>query len=194
MKRKKIGLLGGNFNPVHQAHLVMAQAALQQLSLDCVFFLPENLPPHVDEKATIAPVHRVAMLELALAPFPKFGLELCEIERGGKSYTYDTVKFLTANHPDTDYFFIIGSDMVNYLPTWYKIDELIKLVHFVAVRRTEKIDPSVYPVQWIDAPLITISSTQIRKTLARHGDVSAFLPQTVLNYIQSQHLYQKKEA
>ncbi|MDU7039582.1 MAG: nicotinate-nucleotide adenylyltransferase, partial [Lactococcus lactis] len=136
--RKKIGLLGGNFNPIHHAHLMMADQVAQQMNLDQVLLMPENIPPHVDEKETISAKHRVKMLELAIKGNPRLGLELIEIERGGKSYSYDTLKLLTKANPDTDYYFIIGGDMVEYLPKWYKIDELIELVKFIAIRRTEK--------------------------------------------------------
>jgi nicotinate-nucleotide adenylyltransferase len=188
-KRKKIGILGGNFNPVHHAHLMMADQVAQQLDLDEVRLMPENIPPHIDEKKTIDSKHRVKMLELAIADNPRLALELCEIERGGKSYTYDTISALTAANPDTDYFFVIGSDMVDYLPKWYKIDELVKMVTFVAIKRTEIVLDSPYPVIWLDAPLLPISSTQIREMLTKNIEPTYLLPQRVLAYIKQEKLY-----
>ena len=127
--------LGGNFNPVHNAHLVVADQVRQQLCLDQVLLMPEYEPPHVDAKGTIAEHHRLKMLELAIEGIEGLGIETIELERKGISYTYDTMKFLTEKHPDTDYYFIIGGDMVDYLPTWYRIDDLMKMVNFVGVRR-----------------------------------------------------------
>ena len=130
-KRKQIGILGGNFNPVHNAHLVVADQVRQQLGLDQVLLMPEYEPPHVDKKETIDEKHRLKMLELAIEGIEGLGIETIELERKGISYTYDTMKLLTEQHPDTDYYFIIGADMVDYLPKWCRIDELVELVQFV---------------------------------------------------------------
>ena len=124
-KRKQVGILGGNFNPVHNAHLVVADQVRQQLCLDQVLLMPEYEPPHVDKKSTIDEKHRLKMLKLAIEGIEGLGIETIELERKGISYTYDTMKFLTEKHPDTDYYFIIGADMVDYLPKWHRIDELV---------------------------------------------------------------------
>ena len=134
-KRKQIGILGGNFNPVHNAHLVVADQVRQQLGLDQVLLMPEYEPPHVDKKETIDEKHRLKRLELAIEGIEGLGIETIELERKGISYTYDTMKLLTEQHPDTDYYFIIGADMVDYLPKWCRIDELVELVQFVGVQR-----------------------------------------------------------
>ena len=191
--RKKIGLLGGNFNPIHHAHLMMADQVAQQMNLDQVLLMPENIPPHVDEKETISAKHRVKMLELAIKDNPRLGLELIEIERGGKSYSYDTLKLLTKANPDTDYYFIIGGDMVEYLPKWYKIDELIELVKFIAIRRTEKNIENPYPVQWLEAPLLPISSTMIREMFVQNIKPTYLLPKDVISYIETEKLYKKND-
>ena len=191
--RKKIGLLGGNFNPIHHAHLMMADQVAQQMNLEKVLLMPENIPPHVDEKETISAKHRVKMLELAIKDNPRLGLELIEIERGGKSYSYDTLKLLTKANPDTDYYFIIGGDMVEYLPKWYKIDELIELVKFIAIRRTEKNIENPYPVQWLEAPLLPISSTMIREMFVQNIKPTYLLPQDVISYIETEKLYKKND-
>ena len=130
-KRKQVGILGGNFNPVHNAHLLVADQVRQQLSLDQVLLMPEFLPPHKDKKETIDQHHRLMMLELALNGKEGLGIERLELDRKGISYTYDSMKILTEANPDTDYYFIIGADMVEYLPKWHRIDELLELVQFV---------------------------------------------------------------
>ena len=115
--------------------MVVADQVRQQLGLDQVLLMPEYEPPHVDKKETIDEKHRLKMLELAIEGIEGLGIETIELERKGISYTYDTMKLLTEQHPDTDYYFIIGADMVDYLPKWYRIDELVELVQFVGVQR-----------------------------------------------------------
>ena len=191
--KKQVGILGGNFNPVHYAHLVMGEQVGQALGLDKVYFMPEYLPPHVDEKKTIPAEHRLAMLELAIADNPRFAVETIELERKGKSYTVDTMRELTAKNPDTNYYFIIGGDMVNYLPKWHQIDELMELVTFVGVRRPEVPIDSPYPFIWIDIPLMDVSSTTIRKKVQQGCSVRYLLPDNVLHYIQEKGLYLDEE-
>ncbi|KRL92223.1 nicotinate-nucleotide adenylyltransferase [Limosilactobacillus equigenerosi] len=188
-KRQRIGLYGGTFNPVHTAHLIMADQVGHTLGLDRVDLMPDAKPPHVDHKAAVAAEYRVAMLKLALADNPYLGLELTEIERGGVSYTYDTIKYLKEQHPENDYYFIIGGDMVDYLPKWYKIDELMKLVNFVAVRRPGAQNTTDYPVIWVDVPLLDISSSDIRARLQRGDSIHYLVPPVVEKYIKEHQLY-----
>ncbi|MDU5459847.1 MAG: nicotinate-nucleotide adenylyltransferase, partial [Streptococcus mitis] len=161
-KRKQVGILGGNFNPVHNAHLIVADQVRQQLGLDQVLLMPEYQPPHVDKKETIPEHHRLKMLELAIEGIDGLAIETIELERKGISYTYDTMKILTEQHPDTDYYFIIGADMVDYLPKWYRIDELVDMVQFVGVQRPRYKAGTSYPVIWVDVPLMDISSSMVR--------------------------------
>ena len=188
-KRKQIGILGGNFNPVHNAHLVVADQVRQQLGLDQVLLMPEYEPPHVDKKETIDEQHRLKMLELAIEGIEGLGIETIELERKGISYTHDTMKLLTEQHPDTDYYFIIGADMVDYLPKWYRIDELVELVQFVGVQRPRYKAGTYYPVIWVDVPLMDISSSMVRDFLAQGRTPNFLLPQPVLDYIEKEELY-----
>ena len=110
--------------------------------------MPEYQPPHVDKKETIPEHHRLKMLELAIDGIEGIAIETLELERKGISYTYDTMKLLTEKNPDTDYYFIIGADMVDYLPKWYRIDELVELVQFVGVQRPRYKAGTSYPVIW----------------------------------------------
>ena len=187
--KKQVGILGGNFNPVHYTHLVMGEEVGQALGLDKVYFMPEYLPPHVDEKKTIPAAHRLAMLQLAIADNPRFAIEDIELKRKGKSYTFDTMKELTEKNPDTSYYFIIGGDMVQYLLKWHRIDELMELVTFVGVRRPSYPVETPYPIIWIDVPLMDISSTIIRKKVQQGCSIRYLLPENVLNYIQEKGLY-----
>lgn len=187
--RKQVGILGGNFNPVHNAHLVVADQVRQQLGLDQVFLMPEFEPPHVDHKDTISEKHRLHMLELAIEDVSGLAIETIELERKGISYTYDTMKLLIDQHPDVDYHFIIGADMVDYLPKWYKIDELVNMVQFVAVQRPKYKAGTSYPIIWVDVPLMDISSSLIREFIAKDRMPNYLLPKRVLDYIKKEGLY-----
>ena len=189
-KRKQVGILGGNFNPVHNAHLVVADQVRQQLGLDKVLLMPEYLPPHVDAKGTIAEHHRLKMLELAIEGIEGLEIETIELERKGISYTYDTMLLLNERDPDTDYYFIIGADMVDYLPKWHRIDELVEIVQFVGVQRPRYKAGTSYPVIWVDVPLMDISSSMVRDFVAKGRTPNFMLPKSVLDYIKKEGLYQ----
>ena len=187
--RKQVGILGGNFNPVHNQHLLIANQVGTALNLEKVYLMPEYLPPHVDEKDTIEAEHRLNMLKLAIADNPLFDIEQAELQRKGKSYTYDTMKALIAQNPDTDYYFIIGGDMVEYLPKWYKIDELVEMVQFVGVKRPGYTIDTPYPIIWLDAPMMDLSSSLIRKKIAQGCSIRYLVPEAVRNYILEKGLY-----
>lgn len=189
--RRQVGIFGGTFNPVHNGHLVMADQVGNQLGLDKVCFMPDATPPHVDTKGAIAAKYRVEMLAAAIAGNPLFDLELCEIERGGVSYSFDTLTYLKQQHPDTDYYFIIGADMVNYLPKWYRIDDLVKMVQFVGVKRPGYTPQSQYPVLWVDAPMLEITSTAIRERVQTGESIRYLVPDAVAAYIEKEGLYRE---
>ncbi|MBS7576699.1 MULTISPECIES: nicotinate-nucleotide adenylyltransferase [unclassified Enterococcus] len=189
LNRKQVGILGGNFNPIHQAHLVVADQVKQQLGLDEVLLMPEYLPPHVDEKSTIPSHHRAKMIELAIENHQGLTLETIELSRAGKSYTYDTMKDLTSQHPDIDYYFIIGGDMVEYLPKWRNIDQLVEMVQFVGVQRPGYKSGTSYPVIWVDIPKLDISSQKIRQLIRSGNEPNFLVPPKVLAYIYQQGLY-----
>ena len=189
-KRKQVGILGGNFNPVHNAHLVVADQVRQQLGLDKVLLMPEYEPQHDDAKGTIAEHHRLKMLELAIEGIEGLEIETIELERKGISYTYDTMLLLNERDPDTDYYFIIGADMVDYLPKWHRIDELVEIVQFVGVQRPRYKAGTSYPVIWVDVPLMDISSSMVRDFVANGRTPNFMLPKTVLDYIKKEGLYQ----
>src|SRR5699024_953741 len=130
------------------------------------WFIPTAAPPHKDGTRT-APEERVMMTELAILDNPFFKLNTIEIERTGRSYTIDTIRELNERHPKCDLHFIIGADMVEYLPKWYEIDQLLQFVTFVGVKRTgyELVTP--YDILIVDIPSIEISSSFIRERLIK---------------------------
>ncbi|WP_243185605.1 nicotinate-nucleotide adenylyltransferase [Weissella viridescens] len=185
----KVGILGGTLNPPHYGHLMIGEQVADQLHLDQIRFMPNALPPHVDEKKTIDAKDRVNMVRAAIMGNRQFDIELSEVLRGGKSYTYDTMAALKEAHPNVEYYFIIGGDEVAYLPTWHRIDELLELVHFVGVHRKGQPTETDYPVEWVEMPQLEISSTDIRQRIAEHRSVRYMVPDMVAAYIFKEGLY-----
>ncbi len=189
---KKIGILGGTFNPPHLGHLIIAEHVKDQLDLDTILFIPSYEPPHKHSKKTIDHAHRVNMLERSLSDNDKFDIDLIEIEREGKSYTYDTMRLLKEKHPDTEFYFIIGADMVEDLPNWHKIDELIQLVQFVAVNRPNYQTESTYPVIMVDVPDVDISSSMIRQKVRDGCSIRYLVTAETEKYIENEGLYKNE--
>jgi len=186
---KKVGILGGTFDPVHIGHLIIADQVMERMKLEEIRFMPNFLPPHKEKVSNSTMEDRLKMLELALRDEAKFRIEDIEVRRGVTSYTYDTMAYLKKREPDTEFYFIIGGDMVDYLPKWYKIDELIKLVQFVGVNRPGTKGESPYPIQFLEVPSINISSSMIREKLKKGESVKFLLPEAVIHYIKENHLY-----
>lgn len=186
---KKIGVLGGTFDPPHLGHLIIAETVRTELRLDEVWFMPTNEPPHKN-KANSTGKDRLKMVELAIEDNEHFKMNDIEMKRLGKSFTFDTMSILVNEHPDYGFYFIIGADMVDYLPHWSRIDELVHLVKFVGVQREGFRLESSYPVIKVDIPMIDISSTMIRKQLAAHTSVKYLIPDPVYAYIKENQLYE----
>lgn len=189
LPKKQVGLLGGNFNPIHHAHLMIAEQVGQKMGFDEVHLLPSYLPPHVDEKKTIDSKHRLAMVKLAVEDNSFLSIDTRELARKGKSYTIDTMLEMTAENPGTEYYFIIGGDEVAYLPKWHRIDELMRLVSFVAVKRAGYSVESPYPIIWVDVPEIQLSSSYIRKQVKQGCSIRYLVPDRVREYISEEGLY-----
>ena len=122
----KIGILGGTFNPIHIGHLILAEEAREKLALDVVIFVPTYLPPHKDDADIIAARDRMTLVKLAIKGNRHFLVSDIEIKRDGRSYTIDTIKELKMRYPKDELCFIIGSDLLNYLPEWKDLDEIIE--------------------------------------------------------------------
>jgi len=188
---KQVGVLGGTFDPPHLGHLIIAEEVKRALDLDEVWFIPTNEPPH--KTKTNTPVNeRINMLEIATQSNPAFHVNTMETERLGKSYTSDTMKVLTEEYPTTSFYFIIGGDMVEYLPKWHRIEDLIRLITFVGVARTGYSLASTYPMKQVDIPLIDITSTMIRNRLENHKTVHYLIPSEVYAHIKARRLYEDK--
>lgn len=185
---KKIGLLGGTFDPPHIGHLAIADEVIERLNLDEIWFIPSAEPPH-KEKANVSAEDRVAMLSAAIIDQPLFKINNIELERKGRSYTIDTIKSLKLAYPNVNFYFIIGADMVEYLPNWYQIDQLVELIQFVGVKRPEYQLDTPFPVILLDVPGLDISSTLIRDRLKMNRTVRYLIPESVLAVIKERGLY-----
>lgn len=193
-ERKKVGILGGTFNPPHMGHLIMAEQVKDQLDLDKIFFMPTAEPPHSSMvKKTISSEKRVQMLELATQDNEDFMVEHYEVSRGGKNYTYDTMKALIELYPTIDFYFIIGADMIVDLPTWYRIDELVELVQIVGVNRPGYTTETDYPIIIVDIPTIDLSSSIIRQKVTMDCSIKYLVPEEVRHYIDLEGLYLNDE-
>lgn len=187
---KKTGILGGTFNPLHIGHLIMANEVYHALSLDEVRFMPSAKPPHKINHAIESNEHRINMVKLAIEQIPYFKIELIEFERNGISFTYDTIVQLKKREPDTEFYFIIGGDMIDYLPSWSRIDDLVKEIQFVGIMRPGFSGETSYPIIKLETPFIDLSSTVIRQRIKNQIDVTFLLPEKVYDYITKEELYE----
>jgi nicotinate-nucleotide adenylyltransferase len=187
---KSIGILGGTFNPPHLGHLMMANEVLHALKLDEIWFMPSYIPPHKTIKEPIEPYHRLQMLKLAIEEHDQFTLQPIEFQRKEPSYTYDTMRILTEKYPAYQFHFIIGADMVEYLPKWYEIDELVNLVTFVGVKRPGYTITSPYPIKEVEVPQFDVSSSFIRERVVKKETIRYFIPAVVKQYIEENQLYE----
>ncbi|MDQ1144963.1 nicotinate-nucleotide adenylyltransferase [Bacillus sp. SORGH_AS 510] len=186
---KKVGILGGTFDPPHYGHLMIANEVLSVLQLDEIWFMPNQEPPHKKKTSTVKNEDRLRMLELATQGNNAFKIETIELERKGPSYTIDTMKMINAKYPNHQFFFIIGADMIEYLPKWQQIDELIKLVQFVGVHRPSYSHETNYPVLYVEVPGMDVSSSMIRERFKNGKTIRYLLPDVVIDYIEENHLY-----
>lgn len=199
----KIGILGGTFDPPHNGHLQLAEAAVRQLQLAQIVFMPAKQPPHkLDDP--ISPLEtRVALLERALRRKPAFVISLLEAERAGPSFTVDTLRQLHHDMPtQAEIFFIMGMDSLQNLPTWHQPQEIVKLCKLAVLKRPgyfadlnaleEKIPGVKRAVVFINAPEIHISASAIRARAARGETIDDLVPRAVAEYISQHRLYQDK--
>lgn len=186
---RKIGLLGGTFNPPHLGHLLIANEVRHALALDEVRLMPTAESPHKSIAGSTTALQRLNMVELAVQSMEGLEASSFEIDRGGVSYTYDTIQALRESEPQSQFYFIIGGDMIDYLANWHRIDELIKCVQFIGVNRPGYKAQTAYPIQMVDCPQLLLSSSELRERFARNENVQLLVPETVEAYIRQEGLY-----
>jgi len=183
----RIGIYGGTFNPVHHGHLILARQALEEFKLDRLIFVPAAESPFKIQNHSAPAGDRLAMLQLAIAGEDRFSVDPLEIERGGVSYSIDTVKMFRNREPGADLFFLVGEDNADRLTEWHRFEELKKLVCFVVLSRSEDFQSPEYPVV---QRRIEISSTEIRNRVANQESITYLVPESVKHYIEQHQLYQ----
>ena len=191
---KRIGILGGTFNPVHKGHLRLAQDALKRFELDRVFVIPCAMPPHKRPDRLAPAKHRLAMLKAAVMGDRRLTVSEIEIKRGGLSYSIDTVRRLKKLHPKAEVYFIIGGDSINELNSWKQIGELRKLCTFVATGRPGFRVRGPSTVTMFKGRPVDVSSSEIRERVAEGKSIRRLVPAPVGRYIAERCLYQAKES
>ncbi len=194
--------MGGTFDPVHLAHLITAEAALEQYRLDKVVFIPAGLPPHKQDHLITAAEHRYNLVTLAIASNPRFEASRVEIDREGPSYTVDTVEEMRRRLPrGAEIFFITGADAVLQVETWRSPGRLFELCQFIAAPRPGYPRPGVrnglnrlerifgHDILEVDIPALDISSSDLRQRVAEGRSIRYLVPEAVRAYIQEHGLY-----
>lgn len=201
-EKKRIGVMGGTFDPIHIGHLTIAEAAREALRLAEVIFIPAAEPPHKPERQGASAEHRLRLTQLAVGSNPFFRALDVEMKREGPSYSYDTLRALVETHGNhADFYFIIGGDELNTIFTWHRILELFSLCHFAAARRKgapisltdvrARLGEEVLSrIHCVETPELEISSTDIRRRLQEGRSIRYLVPESVETYIYKEGLYQ----
>ncbi|MFD9796511.1 nicotinate-nucleotide adenylyltransferase [Streptomyces sp. NPDC059070] len=192
--KRRIGVMGGTFDPIHHGHLVAASEVASQFHLDEVVFVPTGQPWQKSHKNVSAAEDRYLMTVIATASNPQFSVSRIDIDRGGATYTVDTLRDLRAQNSDADLFFITGADALSQiLTTWRDVDELFSLAHFIGVTRPGHIltDDGLPEggVSLVEVPALAISSTDCRARVAQGDPVWYLVPDGVVRYIDKRQLY-----
>lgn len=216
---KRVGLLGGTFDPVHNGHLDIAAKTTQLFNLQKVLFIPVSQSPHKLDVRPTSSLHRVAMLELALNQKTEFSIELSEVNNGGVSYTIETLSRLKERHPDWELFLILGADAFLLMDTWKSFTDILKLCHVlvstrpgVKLRVPDKLNQTlglknfqlnnnnlILPmtlnttsektIRLYQIPTQNISSREIREKVQEEKEIKNLLPPAVDHYIMQHQLY-----
>ncbi|MEA3189004.1 MAG: nicotinate-nucleotide adenylyltransferase [Chthoniobacter sp.] len=182
----KIGFYGGTFDPIHVGHLILARDAVEYLDLSRLIFIPNTISPHKQHRDAAPAAVRREMVAAAIENDPLFLLDESEVERGGTSYTINTILLMKERYPDAEFFFLIGEDNVRELHTWRRIDELTRLVQFVVLNRTaEKTTHAFVTLR----RRIDVAATEIRQRVARGESIRYMVPDKVLAIIKRENLY-----
>lgn len=204
----RLGIYGGSFNPVHYGHLLLAECAREQLVLDQVWLIPAATPPHKQGRELAPAKARLEMLEIALAGNDAIRPSALEIERGGVSYTVETLATIRHVQPDAKLFLLMGADSLHDLPTWREPKRICELASLAVVRRGGSPEPDfnvLAPIVAADQlaeirtcqvqmPLIELSSTDLRQRAATGASLRFRTPRAVEKYIETNGLYRRAAA
>lgn len=199
---RRLGIMGGTFDPIHYGHLVAAETARDELGLDNVLFIPTGIPPHkINRRVTDANL-RFAMVEMSIRNNKYFKVSRVEIERAGPTYTIDTLRILHSLFPEQELHFITGTDALRELFTWREPEEIIKLARIIGASRpgyeSHGLLKSIYrkypftmnKISQLEIPALAISSTDIRSRVHKKRSIRYLLPDEVRLFIKENKLYQ----
>lgn len=199
----KIGIMGGTFDPIHNGHLMLGQAAYEAFKLDQVWYMPNGNPPHKDTARCGANIQdRAEMVRLAIAPYKEFRFEPYETKRTDVSYSYRTMEYFKELYPDHEYYFIIGADSLFMIDQWVCPERLFPTCTVLAAYRDEintrgamedKIREltEIYRarIRLLVTPLMKISSHELREAVKEGKSIDRWVPESVVEYIREKHLY-----
>jgi len=197
---ERIGIFGGTFDPPHLGHLILASEAHAQLKLARLLWVLTPVPPHKLNQPISSLDHRLAMVKLALKGESAFKLSMIEVERSGPHYTLDTIRVFSSRYPNADLILLLGGDSLRDLPTWHRPADLVAACRQIGVMRRpgdsidmasleKKIPGLNSKVKFVEAPLLEIASSEIRRRAARGLPFRYYLLPAVYQYIQEHHLY-----
>lgn len=197
---KKIAMLGGTFNPIHNAHVKLALEFSDRMKLDKVLMVPTSVPPHKEMKDFVSAEERFYMTKLVCDMYEN--LEPCslELERQGKSYTVDTLKSIKELYPKAELYLIVGADMFLSLETWRNPQEIFKMAKILSAPREDRDFEPMKAHQYVlkslgadtfvlEKSIFTVSSTEIREKIKKGEDVSNLIPEKIYEYIREKGLY-----
>ena len=200
--RKRVGIMGGTFDPIHLGHLILGEKAYEQLHLDKVLFMPSGNPPHKrNRQGRATDDQRVEMVRKAICGNPHFELSLTEMHENGYTYTYHTLEIMKKQNPDTDYYFIIGEDSLYDFDSWMKPDRICQnCILVVAVRNhtsVAELDREMERLSLkykgtflrLDTMNIDISSETIRDWIKEKKSIRYYVADQVISYIEENHIY-----
>ncbi len=199
----RLGIFGGTFDPPHLGHLILAEEALVQLSLDRILWVLTPNPPHKTDKKITPTKQRLELLHAALDHDPAFEVCTVDIDRNPPHYAADTLRLLHSQYPGAALVYLMGGDSLDDLPEWHQPEEFLRLCDElgVMIRPGREVDPAelerVLPgsslkVRFLDAPRLEISSTNLREAISRGGAYRYYFPPAVLNLIEDKNLYREK--
>lgn len=198
--------MGGTFDPIHYGHLVIAEAVRSKYNMDKVIFVPSGSPPHKNGKNVSDAMDRYLMTALATATNKHFDISTIEIDRAGKSYTYDTLVEFKKRYPDHDMYFIAGADAIKDITSWYNYEGVLEMCNFIAATRPGYTlanlknkelhmlsKKQLEHIEIIEVPGIEVSSTDIKRRVREKKSIKYLLPESVEDYIMKYGLYLDSE-
>lgn len=198
-KKQRIGILGGTFSPIHNGHLELAKRAYNDFKLDKVLIMPSG--NSYMKSGVLSREKRVAMTECAIKDYPYFEISLIEVNRPGYTYTYETLEELQNIYPDAELFFILGADSLFQMETWKYPERIFEQASIICTIRDDydiidikkkgkELEAKGARIEYLNMPKIDISSSDIRQKVKQHISISDLVPDSVLRYIEEEHLYE----